>query len=52
MKSLMNSVVNTIKAVKLLSNPQFSEMLQKELQRKSYNSEAFHHKHYVVQVVS
>lgn len=52
MKTLFTTVTNTIKAVKLLSNPAFAQLLEKEIQGKLYSKEAFYHKHYVVQVVN
>jgi len=52
MKTFIDTVSNTLKAVKLLSNPHFSEMLQKEMQEKTHTTEAFHHKHYTVQVLN
>jgi hypothetical protein len=52
MKAILSAVSNTVKAVKLLSDPRFSELLQKEMQGKPMSKEAFYHKHYVVQVMS
>jgi len=51
MKTLFNTVTNTIKAVKLLSDPRFSKMLEKEIKETTYGKETFHHKHYIVQVM-
>ena len=52
MKTLIATVANTIKAVKLLSDPAFARMLEEESRMKKYSKEAFYHRYYTVQVVN
>lgn len=58
MKTLFNTITNTYRTFKLLSNPRVGEMLKAELgkeiaksQVKKATDETFYHGHYFVQVV-
>lgn len=52
MKKFITTVTNTIKAVKLLSDPAFARMLEEETRMKKYSKEAFYHRYYTVQVMN
>lgn len=63
MKTLLHSLTNTYKAIRLLSNPAVSELLEKELGLKTGKAQeqalphlsrknTYFHKHYVVQVTN
>lgn len=64
MKTLLHSLTNTYKAIRLLSNPAVSELLEKELGLKVGEAQkqaimpnfstknTYFHKHYVVQVTN
>lgn len=62
MKTLISTITNTYKAVRLLSNPDVEAYLQKQLKdtKSTTRSDseafgtknAFYHKHYIVQVLN
>lgn len=64
MKTFITTLSNTIKAVRLLSNPHVGAYLQSQLQKDAAEPrtqedhetlgihDAFYHKHYIVQIVN
>ena len=64
MKTLINSLTNTYKALRLLSNPHISAYIETEVKKlqtatqKPFNSsglglkDAIYHKHYIVHIVN
>ncbi len=52
MKKLVQTLSNTYKAVRLLSNPAFAELLEQKVSPKEKRGNSFYHKHYIVQVMN
>lgn len=59
MRRIIRTINNTVRVVRLLSNPRLMEILDTELQKRSKNitprlgqNDILYHKHYLIQIVN